>query len=397
MKNDIKIGLILAGGNGTRLYPITTEEVPKPLLPIAGKPIIGRIIDGLKAAGIKDIYVITRKGSEALQHYIENQGAHSIEQKEAKGTGHAVLLAKEYIDKPFLIASGDHVLDWSIYKDVVRMWKGENTVVVKYLKDVSRFGVLSLKCGKVMTAKEKPKDIKEGFANLGIYAVHEDIFAKLEKIKPSPRGEYEFTDLLPGFRALATMKEWIDIAYPWHLIDAFNITMEQLPEKREGEVINSTLRGKVIVEKDAVIDNAVIEGPAYIGRGAHIGPFTYVNKSMVGAGSYIGTGTSVVRSYLMLRTYAKHLSYIGDSVVGKDVNFGGGAKVANLRFDDKTVKVMRKGKLIDTGKKKFGAIIGEKVKIGINASIMPGTVVDAGKRIMPNEVVYPQKAPKEEG
>ncbi len=386
-KKPIKTALILAAGNGTRLLPLTTKAMPKPYVPIAGKPLIGWIIDGLKKAGIERIFAVVNPKMGQLNDYLKAEGIELIFQKEAEGTAKAVLMAKDSIKEPFLIASGDHVMDYSIYKDLIDVWEGEDLIAVKFMKDVQRFGVIDIKCGKVVSAKEKPKDVREGFANLGIYIVNPSIFEKLSKVERSTRGEYEFTDVLKGFSAFTVLKPWLDVAYPWHLLDAFPLIMGQLEPKTDGKVIDSDIRGKVIIEEGAVVEHSVIEGPAYIGKGAHVGPFSYIRASMVGPNSYIGTGTSVVRSYLMEHVYAKHLSYIGDSVVAKSVNFGGGSITANLRLDRQPVKAYAKGHFVDTGREKLGAIIGENTSIGINASLMPGVVIEPDTKVLPGSVV----------
>ncbi len=127
-----------------------------------------------------------------------------------------------------------------------------------------------------------------------------------------------------------------------------------------------------------------IEGPCVIGENCIIGPHAYIRGSTaIGDDCHIGHATEVKNSIIMPGTKVPHFNYIGDSVVGSGCNFGAGTKVANLRHDNGTVKVCGK----TTGRRKFGAIIGDNVLFGINCSVNVGTLIGSNARIAPHSLV----------
>ena len=157
----------------------------------------------------------------------------------------------------------------------------------------------------------------------------------------------------------------------------------------------TTIKGPVIVEEGATIRGCTyIIGPAYIGPNADIGPNAYIRPySVILEGARIGFSVEVKESVVMEHAHAAHLAYIGDSVVGEHVNLGAGTVLANLRFDNKTVKVTVESKRIDSGRRKLGALIGGYVKTGINVSIMPGVKIGSYAIIYPGITVYKDVPP----
>lgn len=147
--------------------------------------------------------------------------------------------------------------------------------------------------------------------------------------------------------------------------------------------------GKNYISRSAkVLEYTVIEPPCYIGENSVIGPLTHIRPyNFIGDNCVVGTFSVVKASVILDGTHIPHLNYVGDSFIGKSCNLGAGAKTANLRFDENNVKIYYHGKRTDSGRKKLGAIIGDDVKIGINASIMPGVKIGSGCRIGAGVVV----------
>ncbi len=379
--------VILLGGSGTRLKPLTNTK-NKPLLKIAGKTILQRTLENLfKLPKLNHFIFVVRKEDEQTIKYIndfmKDKDYEIVFQLPSKGTAKAVESVKGIVEEKFMVVSGDHILDWRIYEKLFNNFKQGNVVMFKKFENYFNYGVAIIENGKIKQFVEKPKTYISNLVNIGIYGFNSEIFDELKLIKPSPRGEYELTDILIGKNALITDLDWVDIAYPWNIYDAFKIIMKHEEKRIEGTIIDSELEGKVIVEKGAIIKRSEIVGPAYIGREARIGPFSLIEKSDIETNVEIGIGTSVKRSLVGSFTKAKHLTYIGDSIIGEHVNFGSGTQIANLRFDEKNVKY----KGIDTGKRKFGVVIGDNVKIGINVSIMPGTVIENNTHVFPHTLL----------
>jgi NDP-sugar pyrophosphorylase family protein len=180
---------------------------------------------------------------------------------------------------------------------------------------------------------------------------------------------------------------WSVIKYPWHVLDAVRYFLD----RAEGYIAptayisnRATIDGKVIIKDDVrVLENAVIRGPVYIGPGTVVGNGTLVRGySHIGGNCVLGFATEIKGSYVSDGCWF-HMNYIGDSIVGERCNFGAGTITANWRFNEKTIAMRVVDNLIDTGKNKFGAVIGDNCRIGINVSIMPGVKIGANSVIEP--------------
>ncbi|MDO9097182.1 MAG: DapH/DapD/GlmU-related protein, partial [Candidatus Methanoperedens sp.] len=221
----------------------------------------------------------------------------------------------------------------------------------------------------------------------------------IDNNKQSPRGEYEITDsiqfLIDSGRDVKCMllEKWLDIGFPWHLLEANEMVLSDGENIRWdicGEVEPyATLKGNVAVGEGTIIRNgAYITGPVIIGDNCDIGPNCYIRSATsIGDDVRIGNAVEVKNSIVMSGANIGHLSYVGDSIVGEDCNFGAGTKVANLRYDNRTIMVELAGKKFDSGRRKLGVIMGDNVKTGINSMINVGTTIDSGVFINPGEFV----------
>lgn len=185
---------------------------------------------------------------------------------------------------------------------------------------------------------------------------------------------------------------------PWDMLDGLKSWFARLDEqKRSTSAIlskSSSISGDVWIGDGArILDYSVIDGPVFIGKNTIIGPHAYIRSfAVIGDGVHIGHCTEVKNSVVGTRTKAAHFAYIGDSVVGANVNLGGGVRLANLRFDRGEIKVgLPDGKLVNSGRKKLGAIIGDNVQLGVNVITMPGTIIESGAVVMPGEIVKGNK------
>jgi bifunctional UDP-N-acetylglucosamine pyrophosphorylase/glucosamine-1-phosphate N-acetyltransferase len=213
----------------------------------------------------------------------------------------------------------------------------------------------------------------------------EGIFDAIRKTKKSIRGEYELTDSLKLLLKKRKMKyiiiKVLEMSLPWDLLDANAELMESIKMEIKGIIEkNATIKGNVAIgEGTLVMSGSYIEGPVIIGNDCKIGPNCYIRPyTYIGNDCHIGNSCEIKNSIIMDRSNAPHHNYIGDSIIGYGCNFGSGTKIANLRLDEKSIKVQHLGKIIDTGKRKLGAIIGDKVKTGINSSINVGTIIGEG-------------------
>lgn len=370
--------VILAAGEGTRLG-VLSETRPKCLIYCGGKPIIHHLILEAKKAGIKEILLVVGHLKEQVIDYFSKNDLGIkitfITQLTGKGTGSAVFAAMNYVDDRFVVLAGDTVTESDAIKAVIENHEGQITIATKKVKNPHEYGVVEIVNGKVSMFEEKPQKPKTNFANLSIYCMEPTIFDSLKSIGKSARGEYEIVNLFLGAKAVVVDCFWKDIAYPWDLFEANEFLLEKA-NSSAGEIINSTINGKVIMEEGAKIIHSYVEGCCYIGKDTIIGPNAYLRGyTSIGKNCSIGSGSTVKNSIIFDNVNAKHLTYIGDSIIGSNVNFGSGTQIANFRFDEKNIVLYTERGWINTGRKKFGVIVGDNTKFGVLSCTMPGKII----------------------
>jgi bifunctional UDP-N-acetylglucosamine pyrophosphorylase/glucosamine-1-phosphate N-acetyltransferase len=389
--------VILAAGKSTRTYPLTLTK-PKPLLKVAGKTIIEHNLEQL--AGLVDsVCIVVGYKSEMIKKFVggkfKGMDIEYTVQKDPVGNADALAMAEKFIKGKFILMFGD---DLYSKKDIEKLLKYENAILAKKVENPERFGVLKVKNNIFSEVVEKPKAFVSDLVNVGCFAFTKDIFNVLGKIKLSKRNEYELTD---AYNLLAKKKEikvvevkdyWLPITYPWSLLDANEYLLEKIKTEKDKNYKvekNVQIKGEIKVGSGTVIRSGVyIEGSVVIGKNCVIGPNCYLRgATTIGDSCHIGQAVEIKNSIIGDNTNIAHLSYVGDSVIGDKVNFGAGTVIANLRFDGKNIKTPVNGVVLDTERKKLGAIIGDNCKIGINVSFWPGVKIDPNSQILPGEVV----------
>lgn len=369
--------VILAAGKGTRMRPLT-QDTPKPLLPVAGKPIAQHNIDLLQDEVDEILVVAGYRIKQFRDYFSDNSNVRIIEQENASGTANAALQAQEHVNEKVIILNGDDIYGEELEQAI----KHDSAILAAQSPKPEKYGVIDIENGKVVDIQEKPDNPASNFVNTGFYVVQPEFFELLEKVEKSERDEYEITDALDDYinsHSVETVetKRWLPCSYPWQLVDANEALMKDIERKIHGEVAESaTVKGNVVIAEGAVVrENSVLEGPAIIKQGCEIGPNAYIRPGTV-LGKNVKVGNSEVKNSVVCKdSHVPHFNYVGDSYVGEEVNLGAGVKTANLRNDDKVVEMMVKDELMRTDRKKMGAIIGSKASIGVNTSIKPGRKV----------------------
>ena len=395
----MKKAALLAAGDSTRMMPLSAN-ISKHLLPIAGEPLIFHTLKALRDAGIEETLIVYGYRGEDLQDAIDSMDwkpmrISCILQRERKGTADAARYAKAFaVDDDIILMYGDILSGPGTFKGLIerhRRSKRSLTVSVKPVDDPSAYGIVVVKRKKVVDLIEKPKpeQMVSNLVNAGIYAAGPEIWDAIDKTQPSSRGVLEITDSIKMLidqgkvGAYELPSWWMDVGKPWDLLKANRLILNDATGYISGEVEEgAVLKGEVFVETGATIrSGSYIEGPVYIGEGSTIGPNCYLRAhTSVGKQVKIGNAVEIKNSIIMDGTNIGHLSYVGDSVIGRKVNFGAGTITANLRHDNKTVKVSVKGQRINSGRRKMGAVVGDNVKTGIGTLIAPGIVLHQGSR-----------------
>lgn len=389
--------VIMAAGKSTRTYPLTLTR-PKPLLKVANKTILEHQIEALPAEVDTVVVVVNYLKEMIVERFGEAHRGRRIvyvDQKEALGTGHAILQCADAVSERFLAMNGDDLYDPA---DLARLAEQTQAALVKDVPDPRLYGIYEVADGnRAVRLVEKPTEVFSTLANVGAYVFTPEVFDVLRHTEPSPRGEIEITSAIQtlaeqgDFRVVEMEGYWLPIGYPWHLLDANEYFLNYRFEPRiEGKVSKlAELNGDVAVGEGSVVRaGVVIDGPVCIGRNATVGPNCWIRPgTTIGDGCRVGQSVEIKNSVLLDGASAPHLSYVGDSVIGERSNFGAGTITANVRHDGGTVKSAVKGELIDTGRKKFGAIVGDDVHTGINTCIYPGRKLWPHTSTLPGAVV----------
>ncbi|MHA1135450.1 MAG: bifunctional sugar-1-phosphate nucleotidylyltransferase/acetyltransferase [Candidatus Thorarchaeota archaeon] len=395
----MKKAVIMAAGDSTRMLPLSANQ-PKHLLPIAGKPLIFHTLEALQQAGIIEVLVIYGYHKEKLSEAIESKDwgdltVSFVHQEERKGTAHAAGYARDFVgDDSSILMNGDILIGPESFEGLIEYHQKGNyemTLSVRPVEDPSAYGVVAVEDGKAVKLIEKPtKDqMVSDLVNTGLYIVGKSLMDAISKTEPSPRGEYEITDSIGmiiekgNVGGYSLPSWWLDVGRPWDLLEANKMIQSQQKGRIEGTVEEGAIiKGETIIKKGAFIKaGAYIEGPAIIGENSVIGPNCYIRAhTAIGNNVKIGNSVEIKNCIIMDGTNVGHLSYVGDSVIGRKSNFGAGTITANLRHDNGDVSVTVKGKRVSSGRRKLGAIIGDDVKTGIGTSISPGVVIHQGAR-----------------
>ena len=388
--------VILAAGEGTRMRPLT-ETVPKPMLPVADRPLCAHTADAAVEAGAAElIFVVGYEADAVREHFNDTYRGVPVSfavQREQRGTADAVRAAREHLDGPFAVLNGDNLYDPG---SVAALFDAAPAVAAIEVENPRNYGVLSTTPAgdRVVGIVEKPDDPPTNLANAGAYAFPEAALEWLD-VPESERGEYEITDVLARVIESAsvtpiTLSRWLDVGRPWELLAANEWTIGESDRRIDGEIRgDADLRGPVVVEAGATVEpGVVIEGPAIVRSGAEVGPNAYVRgATLIGEDCHVGHGAEIKNSVLMSGAAVPHLSYVGDSLLGPDVNLGAGTQVANLRHDGEDVRQTVKGERVSTGRRKYGVVAGPGAKTGINTSLAPGVVLSANARTEPGASV----------
>ncbi len=327
-------GLILSGGKGTRLRPLTYTSA-KQLVPVANKPVLFYGIESLAAAGIRDIGIVVGETQAEIRAAVGDGSAWGvsvtyIEQDAPRGLAHAVLISEPFIgNAPFVMYLGDNLLNKGItnfVEEFVRE-KPAAQILLARVPDPQMFGVAELADGRVVRLVEKPREPKSDLALVGVYMFSPAVFAAVKAITPSFRNELEITDAIQYLidRGLEVRPHivdggWKDTGKLEDMLEANRLILDHIERRVDGTVdAESRVEGKVIVEAGAVVEHSVVRGPVIIGAGArivnaYVGPFTSIMNDAESRES------EIEHSIVLEGSSISNLgTRIEDSLIGKNV------------------------------------------------------------------------------
>jgi glucose-1-phosphate thymidylyltransferase len=336
--DDLK-GLILSGGKGTRLRPITHTSA-KQLVPVANKPVLFYGLEAMAEAGIRDVGIIVAPETGDEIRGAVGDGSRFdleltyIEQDQPLGLAHAVLTAEGFLGQsPFVMYLGDNLLKDGIRNlvDTFREEQPDALILLTPVPDPEHYGVAELEDGRVARLVEKPQEPSTDLALVGVYMFKPSVFEAARAIEPSWRDELEITDAIQwlvdkGLRVDPHIVHgwWKDTGQVQDMLEANRLILDDLEERVEGELVESRVEGRVVIENGALLQRSTVRGPAIIGAGsrisdAYIGPYTAIGDDVVIdqaelEHSIVPTGSAI-----------RDLEYrIEASLIGRNVQIGRG-------------------------------------------------------------------------
>lgn len=328
-------GLILSGGKGTRLRPLTYTSA-KQLMPVANKPILFRVIEAIRDAGITDIGIVVGDTAEEIKGAVRRGNKWGVKvtyipQDAPLGLAHAVKISRDFIgDDRFVMFLGDNVIEGGIspliQQFAERDWNSQ--IVLTEVNQPEQYGVAELdEQGRIIRLIEKPKAPPSNLALVGIYMFDQSIFEAVNAIRPSWRGELEITDAIQwlvenqhSVYPYIHRGWWIDTGRPGEMLEANSLVLEELEPSNEGYVDrDSEVDSRVSIEQGAEVINSVIRGPTIIGENArivnsYVGPFTSIGSECLIQNAEIER--SIVLEYSVIKDLPARVQ---DSLIGRNV------------------------------------------------------------------------------
>jgi len=388
--------LLLLAGRSRRFWPLTE----KTLFPICGKTLLEHQVERLQRGGCKDIILVGGEHNLAEAQRIFPD-LRTIEQEDlALGMRGALLSAlsalEEFGSVPVMIVSGNDVIEPRGYEQLREAIKNPLAQGALLAQRVERYfpgGYLEVQDGKILSIVEKPKEGKEPSNLVNIVAhVHKDasiLLKTLEEIHQKKDDSYEqaLDKLFKEYTYHAVPYDgvWQAVKYPWDMVSLLPTFLSEITEQsiHESATIHPTavIEGNVVIDEGVkVMPHATIVGPCFIGKKSIVANNALVRGSSVGENCVIGYNTEVKGSVLHSHVWT-HMTYVGDSVVGRNVSFGAGSTTGNLRLDEGEIKSIVNKRKIATGLMKFGAAIGNDCRIGFQAGTNPGVKIGSGSFI----------------
>ncbi len=364
--------VILAAGEGQRLRPFTVNR-PKVMLFIAGKPILQYVIEALAQNGIRDIALVVGYRKEQVLDYFGSGEAFGVgltyvTQQRQLGTAHALVQAKEKIKDDFLVLPGDNL----IAADTIDRFAAvaPEAVLVKKVDNPLRYGVVAVQRGVVKEIMEKPAEAASNLVSTGIYSFSRAIFDFVEPELDLPDVVNRMLGQGHKIRALETGGTWLDVIYPWDILNLNAAILQQTQARSSGTVeAGVILKGQVSIGKGTVIRaNSYIAGPVVIGDGCEIGPSVCIFPA-----------TSIGNNVVMAP-----FTELKNSVIGNDVNIGSGSLIHDSVIDNgcdikgqfaacsgpEEIVINQEHHSVS-----FGAMLGEGCMLGNSVAVQPGVIV----------------------
>lgn len=367
MNDRIREAVVLAAGEGRRLRPLTTFQ-PKPMLPVANRPVVDFVLDALFECGIDHIVVVTGHRSERLLTHLSARYPDAdidfVVQESRLGSGHALLQAEGYVGDAFVVCNGDNIIDADIVSKALERFSVTDsvaTVAVASSETPEEYGVVVEDNGRISDIDEHPVENEGYLVNAGVYVFDSTVFDALRRT-PSHEGETQLPDVvhyLDGYVSSVIVNGgWLDPSHPWGLLSV----TETLLARLETSSISDSAR----IHERAIIEDPVVVGDdCDVGPGAVIGPGTCLQNNVC-----VGANSVVERSILSTDARVDSGVVLRDSVVGPGAHIADGVVSPGGQAN-----VIIEGRLYTD--RRLGSIVGDRAEVGANVTLSPGSRVGA--------------------
>ncbi len=385
--------LVLTAGVGKRLRPLTADR-SKSMLMIAGRPVLEYIIESLRENNVRDIVVVAGHGREEIMDYFEHGGEMGVRiryviQHEQKGVEHAILTAREELEgeEEFLLVNGDVLVEPEMVARTLTnhaTMDSHVTMLVTLVSNPEQFGTVRMKPdGTVERLVEKggPDRYVSNYAVAGVSVFNTSMLDVLEEHRTMEAAVE--AAISAGLKVSATVweKEWAEFTWPWDVLHANRIILDRLLRGRGSFIAESAelsknvvLEGPVYIEDGAVIRPGVtLSGPVYVGKDVYVGNNSLIRQyTSLSEGVHIGYAVEVRDSMVFQNVNIGRMTFIADSIVGANTCIEAGAQLWNWRPDGSPFYIHYGEERVRIPLRKFGAVIGDNVVIGVNVSVFPG-------------------------
>lgn len=393
--------VILAAGKSSRLFPYG-GNTHKAALSLMGKSLISRTIENLRACSIEKIIIVVSPDNgieQALaEERIDLSGITFVTHVGARGMGEALLDAAEKITGDFFLVHAHHFecdrfLPQLIAKKELAGAKG--AVIVRQETNAVGFGVVRFENERIVEVVEKPENALGQYRIVGMYVLPKEFLKELQDTK---KHHYSFETALHQFVeksniiGVKTDEETLTLKYPWHILGVGDYLLRRLKTAKSKDVkiaSSAVLTGEIVISKGVTIENgAVIKGPCFIGENAYIGTNAIVRSGVIIEKDVVIGANMEIKHSIIMRGTTTHSGYIGDSVIGEGCKIAAFFCTGNVRIDRDDVQVTVKEQKVDSGLKSLGVFIGDRTKVGIRVSTMPGVLIGQDVIVGPSTTVF---------
>ncbi|WP_372912658.1 bifunctional sugar-1-phosphate nucleotidylyltransferase/acetyltransferase [Salinigranum sp.] len=357
--------VILAAGEGMRLRPLTRTR-PKPMVPIANRPLLEYVLEAVADAGIEDVVLVVGYKRERIQSHFGDGNDWEVDltyavQEKQLGTGHAVAQAEPYIDDEFVVLNGDRIIDSSLVSRIADDTTPAPAVAIRRSETPSAYGVVSLDGNRVVSVDEKPTGpaLTSDLINAGVYKFTPSVFDAIQRTDTV--GESPITAALDRLAAEGSVRavrydgRWLDVSVPWNLLSV------------NASVLDET--GGHVHDAAVVHGSATIAGPVEIDEDVHVHPnATLLAGTTLGANAEIGANAVVSNTVVLPDATVQAGAVLHDTIVGSNSTVG-----ANNTASGGDATVALAGELYESAR--LGAVIGDNVTLGGGVTFAPGTII----------------------